>query len=176
MYDLGPSLPSELTASGAIGSVVRARGSHPRGHWFESSIAHQSHATRRRSISSASAVSTSTCVQRVLPAGVSWKEIGAYERPWGADAGRPAAFLRSSIQARRATGSSSASTQSGSGSESQTGWRSRAIRADRSGRSSALTFTVRSASRKEADRLRPASLARDRTPTMAAHLRSSHLH
>ena len=33
--------PSGAAASRAIGSVVRARGSHPRGHWFESSIAHQ---------------------------------------------------------------------------------------------------------------------------------------
>src|SRR6185436_16966816 len=40
MYD--PRLPPALRgpASWAIGSAVRARGSHPRGHWFESSIAH----------------------------------------------------------------------------------------------------------------------------------------
>ena len=32
----------------AIGSVVRARGSHPRGHWFESSIAHHRDPNRNR--------------------------------------------------------------------------------------------------------------------------------
>ena len=32
--------PAGMITARAIGSVVRARGSHPRGHWFESSIAH----------------------------------------------------------------------------------------------------------------------------------------
>ena len=42
MYDRDLAPAPCRRASGAIGSVVRARGSHPRGHWFESSIAHHS--------------------------------------------------------------------------------------------------------------------------------------
>jgi hypothetical protein len=43
--DAEPGVLSDAAISRAIGSVVRARGSHPRGHWFESSIAHQNHFT-----------------------------------------------------------------------------------------------------------------------------------
>ena len=44
-YDRGSSGALRGSRPRAIGSVVRAHGSHPWGHWFESSIAHQSHLT-----------------------------------------------------------------------------------------------------------------------------------
>ena len=49
-YDRGvaPGTLSGAAVSRAIGSVVRARGSHPRGHWFESSIAHHRDPNRSR--------------------------------------------------------------------------------------------------------------------------------
>ena len=69
-YDRGPaaSVVSDDPPSWAIGSVVRARGSHPRGHWFESSIAHHlppfpppgraPHATATRSRSAAASAAS----------------------------------------------------------------------------------------------------------------------